>query len=71
MHSLIAGWHEIAWDEVERVRSCYQPWQEDRLVLDSSETAEENIKAAIGTLQVKSLLVEPLQPLLVESHESN
>ena len=43
----IPGWHELSWDEVERVKSYYQPWNDERLVLDSCDKKQDNIAAAI------------------------
>lgn len=43
----IPGWHELEWSEVERVRSYYVPWQEDRLVLDMICSLEENLSTAL------------------------
>jgi predicted kinase len=38
----IAGWHELDWDEVERVRSYFEPWKQDRLVIDSMDCRKSN-----------------------------
>jgi len=38
----IPGWHELEWSEVERVKRYYLPWQEERLVLDMSNSFTEN-----------------------------
>jgi len=43
----IPGWHELEWSEVERVRSYYVPWNENRLVLDMVQTFDENLTAAL------------------------
>lgn len=43
----IPGWHELEWSEVERVRSYYVPWDEDRLVLDMVRPFDENLSAAL------------------------
>lgn len=39
----IPGWHELKWANVEKVKQHYQPWSEDRLVLDMSNSIDENI----------------------------
>ncbi|MBK9923851.1 MAG: ATP-binding protein [Anaerolineales bacterium] len=39
----IPGWHELEWSDIEKVKQYYQPWNEDRLVLDMAEPLEENI----------------------------
>jgi hypothetical protein len=44
----IPGWPELAWDDVERVRSYFQPWCEERLVLDAMDALESNIRQAIA-----------------------
>ena len=38
----IPGWHELEWAEVERVRSYYAPWNEERLIIDSMDSIEAN-----------------------------
>ncbi len=38
----IAGWYEVSWDEVERVRSRYEPWMEGRLILDALDPLADN-----------------------------
>jgi len=43
----IPGWHELQWSEVERVRSYYAPWDDDRLVLDMVRPYDENLSAAL------------------------
>ena len=43
----IPGWHELKWSDVEFVRSYYAPWNEERLTLDSIESIEKNMLAAL------------------------
>jgi len=43
----IPGWHELEWSEIERVRSYYAPWDDDRLVLDMVRPYDENLSAAL------------------------
>jgi hypothetical protein len=38
----IPGWHELEWSDVEKVKQYYQPWDEDRLVLDMANPITEN-----------------------------
>jgi predicted kinase len=38
----IPGWHELEWSDVEKVKQYYQPWDEDRLVLDMASPITEN-----------------------------
>lgn len=47
----IPGWHELAWAEVERVKSYYATWDEDRLVLDALDPLPNNITAALRYLR--------------------
>ena len=44
----IPGWPELDWSEVERVRSYFAPWNEERLVLDSVEPMSENVARALA-----------------------
>lgn len=44
----IPGWHELAWEEVERVRGYYVPWQEEHLLLDAVNPLDENIALALA-----------------------
>jgi predicted kinase len=41
----ITGWPELAWRDVEEVLSRYEPWNEDRLVLDAIHPVEDNMTA--------------------------
>jgi predicted kinase len=41
----IAGWPELSWDEVEKVRAHFTPWSDARLVLDAVRPLTENIEA--------------------------
>jgi hypothetical protein len=43
----IPGWPELEWCEVDRVRSYYEPWCEERLVLDSLDPVADNVARAI------------------------
>jgi predicted kinase len=44
----IPGWPELSWAEVERVRSYFAPWDEERLILDSVSPLSENVEKAIA-----------------------
>lgn len=50
----IPGWHELTWDEVERVRGYFAPWDEPRLVIDSVDAADDNLRAAMRYLQANA-----------------
>ncbi|MDP9319557.1 MAG: ATP-binding protein [Chloroflexota bacterium] len=41
----IPGWYELTWQEVEDVRSRYEPWPGEHLVLDSVQPLEDNLAA--------------------------
>ncbi|MBI4674631.1 MAG: AAA family ATPase [Chloroflexi bacterium] len=50
----IPGWHELEWNEVERVKAYYAPWNEARLILDAANPFEQNIAAALEFIQGKN-----------------
>lgn len=50
----ISGWHELEWAEVERVKSYYAPWHQERLVLDAVNPLTQNIAAALKYLAEKN-----------------
>ena len=41
----IPGWPELSWEEAKSVGARYEPWQDDRLVLDTVHPLEENLDA--------------------------
>ena len=41
----IPGWPELSWAEAESVRERYEPWQDDRLVLDTVHPLDVNREA--------------------------
>jgi predicted kinase len=41
------GIPEVTWQDVENRRQEYQPWEEERLVLNTANTPEENVKQAL------------------------
>ena len=43
----IPGWPELDWSEVERVRGYYEPWREERLIVDSLDPVSDNVQRAI------------------------
>jgi len=43
----IPGWQELAWADVEYVRSYFAPWDENRLILDSMRSVEKNMLEAL------------------------
>lgn len=52
----IPDWPELHWAEVERVRGYYEPWDEDRLVLDCIEPLAVNIAEAIRYAEADPVL---------------
>ncbi|MCU1353298.1 MAG: hypothetical protein JWM05_2507 [Acidimicrobiales bacterium] len=47
----IEGFPEPGWDTVERGRAEFEPWTEDRLVIDTMATPETNLAAALAYLR--------------------
>ena len=47
----IPGWHELQWSDVEFVQSYYVPWSEEHLILDSMNSVDQNILAALSYCQ--------------------
>ena len=47
----IPGWHELQWSDVEFVQSYYVPWSEEHLVLNSMNSVDQNILAALNYCQ--------------------
>lgn len=47
----IPGWHELDWSEVERVKTYYLPWEEDRLILNAVDSLEDNLKCVLEYLR--------------------
>lgn len=45
-HDPVPGWPDPGWDHVVEVRQRYEPWAEERSILDSIEPFEENLVAA-------------------------
>lgn len=43
----IPGWHELKWSEVEFVRSYYASWEEERLIVDSINSVDQNFLAVM------------------------
>ena len=46
----IPGWDELEWREVERVRSYFAPWTDERLVVDTLKPHEENVRDVLNYL---------------------
>jgi predicted kinase len=46
----IPGWHELNWADIEHVRSYYEAWQSERLIVDMVNPYDHNLKATIEYL---------------------
>lgn len=46
----IRGWRELDWAEVERVRTYYQAWTDDRLVVDAVDHFRKNLDKVLDYL---------------------
>ncbi|MBI5567500.1 MAG: ATP-binding protein [Chloroflexi bacterium] len=44
----IPGWHELTWDDVERVKSYFAAWQDERLIIDAVNPLAENIAIVLS-----------------------
>jgi hypothetical protein len=47
----IPGWYELTWADVEGVRSRYEPWTDDRLVIDAVRPFDENVSSVLSYLR--------------------
>lgn len=47
----IEGWHELSWAEVERVKSYYANWDEERLIIDAMNPFEENYHQVVSYIK--------------------
>lgn len=47
----IPGWHELDWREVERVRSYFAPWTDERLIVDTLTPHQQNVRSVLDYLQ--------------------
>jgi predicted kinase len=43
----IPGWHELEWEDVQRVKKYYMPWEGERLILDMMNPYKENLCRAL------------------------
>jgi predicted kinase len=50
----IPGWYELTWADVEEVRSRYEPWRAEHLVLDAVRPFEENLAALAAYLSASA-----------------
>lgn len=47
----IPGWYELAWADVERVRGYYEPWEEERLIVDTVESLADCVERILVHLE--------------------
>ncbi len=43
----IEGWYELSWDDVVQIKATYNPYTSKRLILDTVEDLDKNIKLAL------------------------
>jgi predicted kinase len=46
----IPGWYELDWSDVEAAKARWEPWTDDRLVLDAVDPPASNLRAALDAL---------------------
>lgn len=46
------GIPEVTWEDVENRRKAYLPWEEERLVLDTATSHEENVRKVLDYIQL-------------------
>jgi predicted kinase len=51
----IEGIPEVTWEDVENRRDEYLPWHEERLIVDTSATTENNLQLALQYVKESSL----------------
>jgi predicted kinase len=47
----IAGWHELTWDHVERMRTRYESWDDDHLTIDAINPLATNLQTMFAYIQ--------------------
>lgn len=47
----VPGWRPVGWEDVQRMRTYYQPWGDNALVLDSMRPPEENFALALEQIR--------------------
>ncbi|RKF18839.1 hypothetical protein DBZ36_10645 [Alginatibacterium sediminis] len=43
----IEGWYELSWEDIVQIKSIYSPYTSERLILDTVEDIDKNIKLAL------------------------
>lgn len=47
----VPGWRPVGWDDVQRMRTYYQPWANNALVVDSMVPPEENFAQVLAQIR--------------------
>ncbi|MCP4428860.1 MAG: ATP-binding protein, partial [Chloroflexi bacterium] len=47
----IPGWHELTWADVMKVKDYYEPWLEERLIVDGVRPFPDNFNAVLAYLK--------------------
>lgn len=47
----VPGWRPVGWDDVLRMRTYYQPWGDNALVVDSLMTPEDNFSIVLDRIE--------------------
>jgi predicted kinase len=50
----IPGWHELTWDHVERMRTRYEAWDDDHLIIDAINPLATNLQTIVTYIQQPS-----------------
>lgn len=50
----ILGWPEVTWEQVAEIRTRYEPWQTEHLVLDAIRPLDENLATLAAHLRARS-----------------
>ncbi|RMF01954.1 MAG: ATP-binding protein [Chloroflexi bacterium] len=45
------GWANVTWETVERLSADYAPWEQDRLVIDSVLSVDDNVRTVLNHLR--------------------
>jgi len=60
----VPGWKPVGWDDVERMRDYYQPWNENALTVDSLYAPEVNFPQVLAYVQAATpRMYQPVQPM--------
>jgi adenylate kinase family enzyme len=51
----ITGWYEITWNDILKIKKSYQPFSENRLIIDSANDLSKNVAKAINYVRANSM----------------